>query len=544
MSESTFKKFNHLKIHSQYSICEGAIKIDELKDKIKEFKIKSLGLCDTSNLCGAIEFSEKLSKIGTQPIIGTQINFKFEDTIGLLPLFALNENGYRKIIELSSKSYLKNCDDPVPFLSIDDLLELNNSGISIFSGTVFGLFGKLFEKGKFLEISNLYEKLKKKLGNNFYLEVQRHNDHNEKIFEKFNLSQSNKIKIPLIATNEVFYLSKDMHEAHDALICIGNKTYINEKNRIKYSSEHYLKNDSEMSKLFADIPEALENNYNFALRCNFRPLFSKPILPNISSNEDGKASDIIRKNSLEGLKEKFTKFFKLKHKDIENSKQFLIYKDRLDHELEIIIKMDYSSYFLIVSDYIKWAKNNDIPVGPGRGSGAGSLVAWCLSITDVDPIKYNLIFERFLNPDRISMPDFDIDFCEEKRDLVFEYLTQKYKDSVAHIITFGKLKARMVIRDVGRVLGLAYGFVDSISKMIPFDPSRPQTLLECIAGEPRLQKMIKEDPRVKKLTDLSLKIEGLNRNVATHAAGVVIADKKLTEIVPLYKDASANLLLP
>jgi DNA polymerase-3 subunit alpha len=206
--------------------------------------------------------------------------------------------------------------------------------------------------------------------------------------------------------------------------------------------------------------------------------------------------------------------------------------------------MDYASYFLIVSDYIKWAKNNDIPVGPGRGSGAGSLVAWCLSITDVDPIKYNLIFERFLNPDRISMPDFDIDFCEEKRDLVFSYLTQKYKDSVAHIITFGKLKARMVIRDVGRVLGLPYGFVDSISKMIPFDPSRPQTLSECIAGEPRLQKIINEDSRVKKLTELSLKLEGLNRNVATHAAGVVIADKELTEVVPLYKDSSANLLLP
>jgi DNA polymerase-3 subunit alpha len=236
-------------------------------------------------------------------------------------------------------------------------------------------------------------------------------------------------------------------------------------------------------------------------------------------------ASIIKKNSLDGLKEKFNKFFDLKEKDLENNEKFLIYKDRLDHELEIIIKMDYSSYFLIVSDYIKWAKNNDIPVGPGRGSGAGSLVAWCLSITDVDPIKYNLIFERFLNPDRISMPDFDIDFCEEKRDLVFEYLTKKYKDSVAHIITFGKLKARMVIRDVGRVLGLAYGFVDSISKMIPFDPSRPQTLSECIAGEPRLQKLINEDQRVKKLTDLSLKLEGLNRNVATHAAGVVLQIK-------------------
>ena len=298
-----------------------------------------------------------------------------------------------------------------------------------------------------------------------------------------------------------------------------------------------------MSELFADLPEALENNYNFPLRCSFRPLFSNPILPNISSEKGGNADDILKKDSLNGLKIKFNKIFGIKENELENDKIYLNTKDRLDHELSIIIEMKYSSYFLIVSDYIKWAKNNDIPVGPGRGSGAGSLVAWCLSITDVDPIKFNLIFERFLNPDRISMPDFDIDFCEEKRDLVFEYLTKKYKDSVAHIITFGKLKARMVIRDVGRVLGLPYGFVDSISKMIPFDPSRPQTLTQCIAGEPRLQKLINEDPRVKKLTDLSLKLEGLNRNVATHAAGVVIADKKLTEVVPLYKDVSSDLLI-
>ena len=247
---------------------------------------------------------------------------------------------------------------------------------------------------------------------------------------------------------------------------------------------------------------------------------------------------------MDGLKEKFKNIFKIHGKDLFKNEKFLLYKDRLDHELDIIIQMKYSSYFLIVSDYIIWAKKNDIPVGPGRGSGAGSLVAWCLLITDVDPIKFNLIFERFLNPDRISMPDFDIDFCEDKRDQVFEYLTTKYKDSVAHIITFGKLKARMVIRDVGRVMGLPYGFIDSISKMIPFDPSRPQNLTQCIAGEPRLQKLINEDTRVKKLTELSLKLEGLNRNVATHAAGVVIADKKLTEVVPLYKDTSADLLLP
>ena len=543
MSESKIQTFNHLKIHSQYSICEGALKIDDLKDFSKENKVKSLALCDTINLCGALEFAEKISKVGTQPIIGTQINFKINDTIGLLPLFALNEEGYKRIIELSSSSYLDNDQSLGSYLDFNQLLK-KSEGVAIFSGTINGLFGQLFDKGKFTEINDLYSKLKLVYGDRFYIEIQRHGDQNEIPFEKFNLSHSLKLEVPLIATNEVYYLNKNMHEAHDALICIKNKTYVNEKNRIRFSNQHYLKDNSEMLELFADLPEALENNFNFPFRCNYRPTFSKPILPNISSEKDGNADNILKKNSLNGLYEKFEKIFNIDKKNLSTDENYLKYKDRLDHELDIIIEMKYSSYFLIVSDYIKWAKSNDIPVGPGRGSGAGSLVAWCLSITDVDPIKFNLIFERFLNPDRISMPDFDIDFCEEKRDLVFEYLTKKYKDSVAHIITFGKLKARMVIRDVGRVLGLPYGFVDSISKMIPFDPSRPQNLTECIAGEPRLQKLINDDPRVKKLTDLSLQLEGLNRNVATHAAGVVIADKKLTEVVPLYKDSTSDLLLP
>ena len=503
MPESPSKNFNHLKIHTQYSICEGAIKIDDLQDFSKSNKIQSLALCDTTNLCGALEFAEKISKAGTQPIIGTQINVKYGDTTGLLPLFSLNEEGYKRIIKLSSTSYLENDELSDPHIDIEELLE-DNEGVALFSGTVFGLFGKLFNKGKFSEIHDMYKEIKSKYSDRFYLEIQRHKDQNELGFEKFNLKKSLEIEIPIIATNEVFYLDKDMHEAHDALICIGNKTYVNEKNRIKLSNQHYFKTNSEMTELFADLPEALENNYNFPLRCNFRPLFSNPILPNISSEEGGNADDVLKKDSLHGLRIKFDKIFGIKSNELENNKKYIDYKDRLDHELSIIIEMKYSSYFLIVSDYIKWAKSNDIPVGPGRGSGAGSLVAWCLSITDVDPIKFNLIFERFLNPDRISMPDFDIDFCEEKRDLVFEYLTKKYKDSVAHIITFGKLKARMVIRDVGRVLGLPYGFVDSISKMIPFDPSRPQSLSQCIAGEPRLQKLVNEDPRVKKLTDLSL----------------------------------------
>ena len=544
MQESQkIKSFSHFKLHTQYSICEGAIKIDNLKDFCKSNKIKSIGISDTANLCGVLEFSEAISKQGTQPIIGTQINFEYKNEKGLLTLIAKNEVGYKKLVELSSRSFLENDNLSDPFCKIEDLYS-SNEDIIVMSGTINGLIGKLFNKSKFEDIEKIFLNLKKFFNNNFYIEIQRHGDLNEKQFELYNLNLSSKFNIPIIATHEVFYIDKNMHDAHEALICIGNKTYLNDVNRIKYSDNHYLMSDDEMKKLFYDLPEALENNYNLPLRCSFRPSFSKPILPNISSADDGSADDKLINDSYNGLISKFKTIFCERDESPKNHKYYNLYKDRLEHELKIINEMKYSSYFLIVADYINWAKNNDIPVGPGRGSGAGSLVAWCLSITDVDPIKFNLIFERFLNPARISMPDFDIDFCEEKRDQVFKYLALKYKDSVAHIITFGKLKARMVIRDVGRVIGLPYGFVDNIAKMIPFDPSRPQSLIECINSEPRLQKMIKEDKRVKKLIDLSLKLEGLNRNVATHAAGVVIADKKLTNSVPLYSDPSANLLLP
>ena len=542
MQESINKLYNHLKIHSQYSICEGAIKIDNLKDFCKANKIQSVGISDTHNLSGALEFSENLSSIGTQPIIGTQILFKYKNFFGLIPLIAKDKDGYKNIIELSSKSYLDNDNLNDPHCNFDDL-RANNDGIIVLSGSINCLIGKLFNKGLSDEADNIYKILSETFIDNFYIEIQRHNDLNEKQFETFNLNLSKKYNLPIIATNEVYYLDRSMHEAHDVLMCIGQKTYINDTNRLKLSNQHYLKSSDEMKELFKDLPEALENNFILPYRCDYRPLPSKPILPNISS-ENKNNNKILEKNSLEGLREKFKTIFEIDLEKLYNNEKFKLYNDRLNHEIKIITEMNYAGYFLIVSDYIKWAKKNNIPVGPGRGSGAGSLVAWCLSITDIDPIKFNLIFERFLNPDRISMPDFDIDFCEEKRDLVFEYLTKKYKDSVAHIITFGKLKARMVIRDVGRVLGLPYGFIDSICKMIPFDPSRPLKLQECINVEPRLQKLIQEDKRVERLIELSLKLEGLNRNIATHAAGVVIADKKLTNTVPLYKDTSADFLLP
>ena len=330
MSDSNNQKFNHLKIHTQYSICEGAIKIDKLKDFCKENKIQCLGLSDTSNLCGALEFAENISKVGTQPIIGTQINFKYEDTTGLLPLIALNEKGYKRIINLSSKSYLENDNLSDPHLDIKELL-IETEGVIILSGTIHGLFGKLFEKGSLEEISKLYQAISKKFNDRFYLEIQRHGDQNEIAFEKFNLQQSSKLNISIIATNEVYYLTNDMHEAHDALTCIGSKTYVNEKNRVKYSNQHYFKSDEEMSSLFSDLPEALKNNFNLPFRCNFRPQFSKPILPNISSEKDGSADLILKKDSFDGLKQKFLKIFKIEENDLETNENFLKYKDRLDH---------------------------------------------------------------------------------------------------------------------------------------------------------------------------------------------------------------------
>ena len=543
MNEFNNREFAHLKIHTQYSICEGALRTSELAKYCKANHIKAVGLCDSNNLCGALEFSEAIAKSKTQPIIGTQINISYKNHIGKIPLFAKNLEGYKNLIKLSSKSFLGIKDNELPHCKFHDIEE-NYKGLIMLSGSLDGLIGKLFFKNLTDEIISLFKKIRKTFDENFYVEIQRHNDDKEKIFEKFLLNVSDKLQLPIIATHEVFYLEKNMHEAHDAYLCVGEKTYVNTKERRKYSDNHYLKSNDEMQKLFQDIPEALENNANFPLRVSFRPKNSPPVLPDIQTSKIKNVNDLLIKESLEGLNEKLNEYVlpnlnKDNIKDIAN-----VYKQRLDHEISIISKMKYASYFLIVSDYVKWAKNNNIPVGPGRGSGAGSLVAWVLSITDIDPIKFDLIFERFLNPDRISMPDFDIDFCEEKRDQVFEYLKKKYGNGVAHIVTFGKLKSRMAFRDIGRVLGLPYGRVDALCKMIPFDPSRPLSLKESIAREPRLQNEEKNDPRVKKLIELSLKLEGLNRNMATHAAGVVIPEENLAEFVPLYKDPSSNSLLP
>ena len=430
-----------------------------------------------------------------------------------------------------------------PYCKIEDLFK-NSSDLIILSGTVRDFFGKIFKLNKLDLIEKLIKKFSDQFKNSFYIEIQRHFENDEKIYEECMMVISSKLNVPIICSQEVFYLNKEMHEAHDALICVGEKNFVDDNNRKKYQPTHFLRSSIDLEKLFKDIPEALENNYNFPKRFSFKPKKTKPKLPSLILQKNNSVEKELLIQAKHGLENRLKNFILPKHENKNYEKIKKTYGDRLNHEINIINSMNYPSYFLIVSDYIKWAKKNGIPVGPGRGSGAGSLVAYSLDITDLDPIEFDLIFERFLNPDRISMPDFDIDFCEEKRDRVFEYLKSKYGKGVAHIITFGKFKARMVLRDVGRVLGLPYGHVDKICKMIPFDPSRPLTLQESINREPRFQDEINNNIKVKKLINLSLKLEGLNRNMATHAAGVVIAGKELSDQIPLYIDHSSELTLP
>ena len=542
------KEVINLKIHTQFSICEGAIKINQLSDFCKKNKVSAVGICDNENLSGALEFSNELSKLGIQPIIGTTIYLK--DTVdkeifyGKISLFAKNNKGYKNLLKLSSKSYLNLKDeDNKPNISFD-LLTKYLDGIIILIGGSKSFFSDLFIKNKDNYCNKKIYELKKIFNNNIYIEIQRHNEPHESQLEKKLIKAATELKISLIATNEVFYLNQNEYAAHDAYICVGEKSYVNDKNRLKYSDQHYFMQSEELADLFRDLPDALENNKNFKYRFCYYPKKSKPLLPHfVDENMD--VNKVLKDKAEQGLQERLNKFIypQLKN-EIEREDIKKLYDTRLQYEVSVISNMKFSGYFLIVSDYINWAKSNNIPVGPGRGSGAGSLVAWCLSITDLDPIRFGLIFERFLNPDRISMPDFDIDFCQEGRDDVIKYVKDKYPNKVAQIITFGKLQARMALRDIGRVLGLPYGRVDQLCKMIPFDPSRPLSLAESIAIEPRLQKEEKNDPIIKKLINYSLQLEGLYRNVATHAAGVVIGDRDLDELVPLYKDLSSTLPIP
>ena len=515
----------------------------------------ALAIMDSQNLFGALEFSMACKKAGIQPILGSEMlvdfglqdtknfsNLDFENNLCKTPLIAINDEGYRNLMFLVSESYLLRKNGISPHIDFE-LLKQKSAGIIFLSGGVEGIIGKLLLAEQQKQIDKILPEINQFFEKRFYIEISRHGTKNEDLLEPKFIDLAQKNNIPLVATNNVYFLTKEMHEAQDILSCIYEGHTQAEENRHKNSPEQYFKNYQEFLELFADLPEAIENTINIAKRCHTMAFERPPTLPKFSNEVDFDEAKELKNQSFEGLKNRLKQKFKIEETpQDEQLKIEKIYFERLEYELAIIIKMNFSGYFLIVSDFIKWSKNNEIPVGPGRGSGAGSIVAWALQITDLDPIRFGLLFERFLNPDRVSMPDFDIDFCQSRRDEVIDYVQKKYgTDYVAQIITFGKLQARAVLKDVGRVLQMPYSQVDRICKLIPFNAIEAVTLEKAIEMDKDLQQAIKDDPQVNKLVDIGLKLEGLNRHASTHAAGVVIGNKPLREICALYNDEGSTM---
>jgi len=549
--------FIHLRVHSAYSLAEGAICIVEGKgltarksliDLCLQQDMPAVALTDKGNMFGALEFSIKASTKGIQPIIGCQVSVVRKEQLGVngelpdrrylydqLVLLVQNELGYKNLSAIVSNSFV-DMEREEPYVTYEDLAKYSGGLIALSAG-IDGIIGRLILENRQKEAQEKTLILKDIFFDRFYMEINRHDggavSSKEKKTEETFIDLAYKHDIPLVATNDVHFGTEEMYEAHDALLCISDKMVVAAQDRRHLTPDHYFKSASEMCALFSDIPEACENTVLIAKRCSFMPESRNPILPPFPMEKGRTDEEELKSQAKEGLKKRL---------DDAGIKDRKTYEDRLAYELEVIFNMGFPGYFLIVSDFIKWSKANNIPVGPGRGSGAGSVVAWSLLITDLDPIHFGLLFERFLNPERVSMPDFDIDFCQERRDEVIHYVREKYGDDrVAQIITYGKLQARAVLRDVGRVLAMPYGYVDKICKMIPSNPANPPTLQQAIDSEEDLQNLRRDDPTVSQMLDLALKLEGLYRNASTHAAGVVIGDRPLVELVPLYRDAGSDL---
>lgn len=523
-------KFVHLRTHSAYSLLEGALPVKTLTQTALASSMPALAVTDRNNLFGALEFAETAAGLGVQPIIGATLNIRDGDISGDLVLLVKNEAGYTNLMALISAAHLESEGKQGPGVAFDEIAA-SADGLICLTGGPDGLINQLLESNQTEAANNKISILNSVFGDNLYIELQRYGDASEDEIEAQLVDFAYAMDLPLVATNQAYFASADDYRAHDALICIAEGRYINEEDRRRLTPEHRLKSAEEMCALFADLPEALENTVEIAQRCAFRPTEHAPILPAFS--RDDELAELSRQ-AQEGLTARL--------QQVEAAADERAYRDRLEFELKVIADMGFPGYFLIVADFIKWAKSNNIAVGPGRGSGAGSVVAWALTITDLDPLRFNLLFERFLNPERVSMPDFDIDFCQSRRDEVIAYVQQKYgRDQVAQIITFGKLQARAVLRDVGRVLQMPYGQVDRLCKMVPNNPANPVTLAEAIDGEPRLQAERDSDPQVAELIEISLKLEGLYRHASTHAAGVVIGDRPLQQLVPLYRDPKSDM---
>lgn len=536
--------FIHLKLHSAYSLCEGAVKIPDLLKQCENYRFPAVAITDTNNMFGVLEFSIKCKEHGIQPIIGSMINCYINNIIAPLTFICISERGYKNLMKLMTAFY-SNINVDKRYITLKDL-SLYCEDLILFSGTGSGVPGQLFINGeKDLAINTLYC-LHDIFKNNFYIELSRCNEYSERTTEEFFINYAIDNKIPLVATNEVFFLNKSMYIAHDALLCIADGTYISVKDRRRVSEEHYLKSSDEMYEIFKDIPEAVMNTYIVAQKCHFMPEKKKPMLPRFHDDDsDTSEDDILERKARNGLKEKLEIVKQYKSNQNKNFNQVKeVYTTRFEYELKVIKSMGFSGYFLIVSDFVKWSKDHDIPVGPGRGSGAGSIIAWCIHITELDPIKYTLLFERFLNPERVSMPDFDIDFCQYRRDETIEYVQSKYgKDKVAHIIAIGKMQARNVVRDVGRVLQMSYNQVDKITKLVPQNPVHPIDLRTAIEMEPKLKELMENDTQVKFLIETALQLEGLCRHASMHAAGIVIGNENIDELVPIYSDGETPMAI-
>ena len=525
--------FIHLRSQSSYSLSEGALKIEKLVNLAKKNNMPAIALTDNNNMFGILEFSITCINNSIQPIIGTSINYldiQTKEHPSQLNFLVMNEEGYINLLYLSSISHTSG-NNPIGIYHKD--LKKYNNGLICYIGGEYNPLLILKHQNKIEEISVFINNFRNMFGQDFLFEIQRVQDPKIDGFEKEFLEYSQNFTIPIIGSNNIKYENENDYNAHDALLCIAQKLTINQTNRKVSNSEIYFKTSEQMINIFGDIPEIIENNFRIALKCNYYPKEILPKLPKFSSDQNLSESELLNLKSKEGL------LLRLKEMNINSPS---IYQERLNYELEIINNMGFAGYFLIVADFVNWAKNKEIAVGPGRGSGAGSVVAWSLSITDLDPLQYGLLFERFLNPERVSMPDFDIDFCQNRRDEVIEYVNNKYgKECVAHIITFGTLASRAAIRDVGRVLEIPYSEIDQFAKLFPYNPANPLSLDESINSDKNLKEMVASDERLSNVVDISLKLEGLHRHASTHAAGVVIGDSSIINNVPLYKDPNTSV---
>ncbi|HUH48351.1 MAG TPA: DNA polymerase III subunit alpha, partial [Mycoplana sp.] len=547
-------QFVHLRVHSAYSLLEGALPIKKILGKAVSDGQPAIAITDTNNLFAALEFSQKAVADGIQPLIGCQLAIDMEDeaegerrspaqSLAKLPslvILVATDAGYARLMDLVSRAYLEG-EGGHAICIRRSWLDDGTEGLFALTGASTGPVDMAFAAGQPALAEDRLRELKHRFGNRLYVELQRHAGYDRR-HERRMIELAYAHDLPLVATNEPFFPSPDDYEAHDALMAVAHNAMVSDDNRFRLSPDHYLKSRAAMAELFADLPEALDNTVEIARRCSFVLKTRAPILPRFTGAtadpeeaERAEAAEL-RRQAVEGLERRMA----LLGLSAGFSEQD--YRERLDFELGVIERMKFPGYFLIVADFIKWAKEQNIPVGPGRGSGAGSLVAYALTITDVDPLRFSLLFERFLNPERVSMPDFDIDFCQDRREEVIRYVQRKYgREQVAQIITFGSLQARAALRDVGRVLEMPYGQVDKICKLVPNNPANPTPLSKAIEEEPKLQEEAENEPVVARLLDIAQKIEGLYRHASTHAAGIVIGDRPLSQLVPMYRDPRSDM---